>query len=33
MPENVLDGKYKFAQDDAMYINGLEFWRVYKKVV
>ncbi len=33
MPENVTDGKYSFIQDDAMYINGLEFWRIYKKVV
>lgn len=33
MPQNVLDGKFKFVQDDAMYINGLEFWRVYKKIV
>jgi hypothetical protein len=33
LPEKVTDGKYNFIQDDAMYINGLEFWRVYKKVV
>lgn len=37
MPQNVLDGKFKFVQDDAMYINGLEFWRIYihepKKVI
>lgn len=32
MPKNVTGGKYKFAQDDAMYINGLEFWRIYRKV-
>lgn len=31
MPKNVLGGKYKFVQDDAMYINGLEFWRIYAK--
>jgi 4-amino-4-deoxy-L-arabinose transferase-like glycosyltransferase len=31
LPENVLTGKYKFALDYTMYINGLDFWRVYKK--
>lgn len=31
MPEDVLGGKYKFVQDDAVYLNGLEFWRIYAK--
>jgi len=37
MPKNVTSGKFTFVQDDAMYINGLEFWRIYihepKKVI
>lgn len=37
MPENVTGGKFTFVQDDTMYINGLEFWRIYihepKKVI
>jgi len=32
MSQNVLEGKFKFVQDDGMYINGLEFWRIYKKL-
>lgn len=37
MPENVVSGKFTFVQDNAMYINGLEFWRIFihepKKVI
>lgn len=33
MPENVLEGKDSYSQVDSMYINGLEFWRIYRKIV
>ena len=33
MPENVTDGKFSFVLEDVMVINGLEFWRIYRKVV
>lgn len=32
MPENVTEGQFKFVKDNSIYINGLEFWRIYKKV-
>ncbi len=31
MPANVTKGKMAFTKVDSMYINGLEFWRIYKK--
>jgi len=31
MPPNVAKGKFTFTKADSMYINGLEFWRIYEK--
>lgn len=31
IPEKVTEGKYKFSPDYAIYINGLEYWRIYNK--
>lgn len=30
-PDNVLDSKSHYIKDSSMYINGLEYWRVYVK--
>lgn len=30
-PENVLKSKFNYVKDSSMYINGLEYWRVYVK--
>ena len=30
-PQEVLEGERKFIYDTSMYINGLEFWRLYVK--
>ena len=31
MPEEVLDSKVTFVKDKSLYINGLEYWRIYAK--
>jgi len=31
IPENVLEDKVSFIKDDSLYINGLEYWRIYVK--
>lgn len=30
-PSNVAEGRHTFAKTNAIYINGLEFWRIYAK--
>ncbi|MFH1295634.1 MAG: glycosyltransferase family 39 protein [bacterium] len=32
MPEQVVAGEYKFSLDRTLYINGLAYWRIYKKL-
>ena len=29
MPEKVLQGAYKFNYSNSIYINGLEYWKIY----
>jgi hypothetical protein len=31
MPEDVADSKVKFVKKDSVYINGMEYWRIYEK--
>ncbi len=31
IPSKVLKGEFKFKKDSSLYINGLEYWRVYVK--
>ncbi len=31
MPENVLDSSTQFILSDTVFINGLEYWRIYEK--
>lgn len=31
LPSNVTEGKFAFTKVDSMYINDLEFWRIYTK--
>ncbi|MFA6982166.1 MAG: glycosyltransferase family 39 protein [Patescibacteria group bacterium] len=33
MPVDATTGKYKFEKEHSLYINGLEYWRVYVKKV
>lgn len=31
IPDKILQSKYKFNKDASLYINGLEYWRIYVK--
>lgn len=33
MPDKVLDSSIKFHKDSSVYINGLEYWRIYVKEI